>query len=102
MRTNAVSDCHGIPWWRVGDWGCAAMSESQKVVRELKSGDVVTLSQLTGCAARRYGKVVKVEKPHRSSGGKQTVIVAVQYLLEPDEHLTVTTADDWVRAIPEA
>jgi hypothetical protein len=77
------------------------VSESQKAVRELRSGDVVTLSQLEGHAARRYGKVVRVEKPHRSSGGKQTVIVAVQYLLDPDEVLTVTKADDWVSAIPE-
>jgi hypothetical protein len=73
------------------------MGESQKPVRELNRGDVVTLAQLEGRAARRYGKVVRIEKPHRSSGGKQTVIVAVQYLLEPDDTLTVTKGDDdWV------
>lgn len=76
------------------------MSEAKKSVRELKSGDVVTLAQLEGRAARRYGKVVRIEKPHRSSGGKQTVIVAVQYLLEPDETLTVTKTDDWVSPPP--
>jgi len=72
------------------------MGESQKAVRELKSGDIVTLGQLEGCTARRYGKVVRVEKAQRSSGGKHTVIVAVQYLLEAEECLTVTNADDWV------
>jgi hypothetical protein len=72
------------------------MSESHKPVRELSKGDVVTLAELEGAPARRYGKVVRVEKPHRSTGGKQTVIVAVQYLLEPDTTLTVTSTDDWV------
>ena len=72
------------------------MGESQKTVRELKSGDIVTLAELEGRAARRYGKVVRIEKAQRSSGGKQTVIVAVQYLLEPEQCLTVTNADDWV------
>jgi hypothetical protein len=71
------------------------MSESQKAVRDLKSGDVVTLAQLVGRASRRFGKVVRVEKPSRSSGGKQTVIVAVQFLLEPDESLIVTK-EDWL------
>ena len=72
------------------------MSESQKPVRDLSRGDVVTLAELEGRSARRYGKVVRVEKPHKSAGGKSTVIVAVQYLLEPDSALTVTKGDDWV------
>ncbi|MFI5047044.1 MAG: hypothetical protein ACHQIG_08260 [Acidimicrobiia bacterium] len=72
------------------------MSESRKSIHELRSGDVVTLAELEGTAARRYGKVVRVEKPQRSAGGKSTLIVAVQYLLEPGASLTVTKSDDWV------
>jgi len=72
------------------------MSEAHKAVRELKSGDVVTLAELQGSSSRRYGKVVRVEKPHKGSDGKSTVIVAVQYLLASEETLTVTQADDWV------
>jgi len=72
------------------------MGTSQKSVRELSKGDVVTLSELEGACARRYGKVVRIEKPHRSTGGRQTVIVAVQYLLEPDGTLSVMQTDDWI------
>ena len=71
------------------------MGTSQKSVRELHVGDVVTLADLTGCPSRRYAKVVKVEKPHRGGDGRATVVVAVQYFLEPDETVTVTAADDW-------
>jgi hypothetical protein len=69
------------------------MSTSHKSVRELRSGDVLTLEELSGTSPRRYGKVVRVQHPHRGSDGRYTVIVAVQYLLEPSSSLTVTELD---------
>ena len=74
------------------------MSSSQKEVRDLHAGDVLTLAELEATPARRYGKVVRVEKPHRGTEGRSTLIVAVQYLLDPDDTVTVTTNDDWTSA----
>jgi len=74
------------------------MSSTQKAVRELHAGDILTLAELEAIPARRYGKVVRVEKPHKGSDGRSTLIVAVQYLLDPDDMVSVTTNDDWTTA----
>lgn len=72
------------------------MGTSSKAVRELRSGDILTLAELAEVPFRRFGKVVRVEKPHKGSDGKATVIVAVQYMIDEHDALTVTKDDEIV------